>query len=76
MARNPVFADIPKFKQIERSMRLIVVDHRKLLQRIASSNADAYERECLDSAADECRQAAQHMNEAISEVYRAVTRRR
>ena len=65
-----VYADIPKFKTIERALRMVAVDQQKIVSQITNAKASAEERACLDAALAECQVALEHQKQALHEFYR------
>ena len=68
---RPIYADIPKFKVVERQLRLILRDQRAAVGRMQSARANSYERQCLDAAEEECQKATECIRQALGHLYQA-----
>lgn len=69
--KRPQYADIPKFKKIERQMRMTVSGVQDTIMALAAADGSAHELKCLDAAAKECVWAEQHLRKAIHDLYSA-----
>lgn len=65
------FADVPKFKTIERKLRQMISDQKALATLLASANGNKHERKCLDAALEECDTATMHIRQAQQRLYDA-----
>ena len=71
---RPIYADIPKFKAVERQLRQILRGQVAAMGKMQSARATPYERQCLDAAGEECQKATERIRQALGYLYQAFDR--
>lgn len=65
------YADVPKFKTIEKKLRQMIAEHQALADLLAFAKGNKHERKCLDAALEECDTATRHIRQAQQRLYDA-----
>lgn len=70
-----LYADIPKFKKLEASLRDVILKQRSICNAIESTRAaksiNKHEKQCLAAVRDDCEQAILAMKAAQQHLYDA-----
>ena len=70
-----IYADIPKFKKIEASLREVILKQRSICSAIeaatAAENTNQHEKQCLATVSDDCEEAILVMKTAQHHLYDA-----
>ena len=69
-----VYADIPKFKRVERKLHLILRDQIDAIKMMQSAQATEYEQQFLDASEEECQTASECIRRAVEHLYQAFKR--
>jgi hypothetical protein len=68
---RPIYADIPKFKRVERKLHLILRDQIDAVKMLQSAQATQHEQQFLDASEEECQKASECIRRAVEHLYQA-----